>query len=109
MAELTSRKDEELVVGAAQAVLDKYGADSDLSDLLRRVRESDATAIFNCFCKWLVDHLRPLAAISRNKGTVLLSSVKYNYFERPVEAAVHRTGGGNSAGSHNAKCEAASF
>ena len=51
MAELTSREDEELVVAAAQAVLDKYGADSDLSDLLRRVRESDATAIFNGFCK----------------------------------------------------------
>ena len=47
MAELTSRKDEELVVGAAQAVLDKYGADSDLSDLLERVRESDATVIFD--------------------------------------------------------------
>ena len=68
MAELTSRKDEELVVGAAQAVLDKYGADSDLSDLLQRVRESDATAIFNGFCKRLVDHLRPLAAISRTKA-----------------------------------------
>ena len=67
MAELTLRKDEELVVGAAQAVLDKYGTDSDLSDILHRVRESDATAIFNGFCKRLVDHLRPLAAISRTK------------------------------------------
>ena len=65
MAELTY---EELVVGAAQAVLDKYGADSDLSYLLHRVRESDATAIFNGFCKRLVDHLRPLAAISRTKA-----------------------------------------
>ena len=38
MAELTY---EELVVGAAQAVLDKYGADSDLSDLVHRVRDSN--------------------------------------------------------------------
>ena len=68
MAELMSRKDEELVVRATQAVLDKYGADSDLSDLLHRVRESDATAIFNGFCKQLIDHLRPLVAISRTKA-----------------------------------------
>ena len=109
MAELTWRKDEELVVGAAQAVLYKYGADSDLSDLLHRVRESDATAIFNGFCKRLVNHLRPFGGHQPDEGTVLLSSVKYNYFEIPVEAAIHRTGSGNSTGSHNAKCESASF
>ena len=50
IAELTSRKDNELVVGAAQAVLEKYCPDSNLSDLLRRVQESDATAIFGGFC-----------------------------------------------------------
>lgn len=55
----------DLVVGAAQAVLDKYGADSDLSYLLQRVRESDAAAIFNGFCERLVAHLRPLVSISR--------------------------------------------
>ena len=34
MAELTAHRDEDLVVGAAQAVLDKYEAHSDLSDLV---------------------------------------------------------------------------
>ena len=29
-------RDEQIVIGAAQAVLDKYGADNDLSDLLWR-------------------------------------------------------------------------
>ena len=70
MAELTLCKNEELVVGAAQAVLDKYGADSDLSELLHRVLEIDATAIFNSFCRRLVDHLRPLVTISRTKALV---------------------------------------
>ena len=37
---LTSCRDEELVVRTAQAVLDKYGADSNLYDLLRGVSES---------------------------------------------------------------------
>ena len=69
--ELTTCRDEELVVGAAQYVLDKYEADSDLSDLLQRVQESDAAAIFNGFCKRLVAHLRPLAAITWVKALLL--------------------------------------
>ena len=50
MAMLTSRKEEDLVVGAAIAVLNKYGADSNLSDLLHSGSESETMTIFYVFC-----------------------------------------------------------
>ena len=68
MAMPTSCKDEDLVVEAAIAVLNKYGADSNLSDLLRRGGENDATTVFNIFCGQLVGNLRPLTTLGRTKA-----------------------------------------
>ena len=68
MAMPTSRKDEDLVVEAAIAVLNKYGADSNLSDLLRRGGRNDATTVFNIICGQLVGNLQPLTTIGWTKA-----------------------------------------
>ena len=64
MTNLTSPKDEDLVVRAAGIVLDKYGADRNLSDL---VRSGETTTVFCVFCGRLVNHLRPLTTLSQTK------------------------------------------
>ena len=53
---------------AAIAVLNKYGADNNLSDLLRRGGGNEATTVFNIFCVQLVGNLRPLTTIGRTKA-----------------------------------------
>ena len=68
MAMPMSCKDEDLVVEAAIAVLNKYRADSNLSDRLRRGGGNDATTVFNIFCGQLVGNLRPLTTIGRTKA-----------------------------------------
>ena len=68
MAMPTSCMDEDLVVEAAIAVLNKYGTDSNLSDLLRRGGKNDATTVFNIFCGQLVGNLRPLTTLGRTKA-----------------------------------------
>ena len=70
MVELSLRRDEDIVVKAIETVLNKYGADSNISDLLYSGGKSEIAIVFSVFCGRLDYHLRQLTAISRAKALV---------------------------------------
>ena len=95
--------EKELFISAARAVLEKYGDDNSLVQLLSKGRENK---VFDQFCVRIVDCFRPLTAQTRVKAMSTLHSLCLDVVPG---LQIHRTTHSSGADPYNTKCKSSPF